>query len=184
MSKGEVGQVLKDAMRFLRITAARPSEMRKLKWENIHFEQRLIIIPEHKTSETTKVRKPRKFPILGAMEILERRKKAYGHIPYVFTMAGKPWSMDIFGQRVKRARKRAGLDGKDQNGERLSAYHLRHARISEALYGDKLDLPTVQQMAGHDKLETTARYLHRSDDDYVQDVEQGRKRGEKKGMAD
>src|SRR5579872_613409 len=179
MSKEDVGQTLKDALQLMRATAMRPAVVRELRWDQVFLDWRLIIIVNHKTSDTAEIRKSWKIVLLDKeMEILQRRQKARGSSPYVFTMDGKPWTADAWRNRVARARERAGLGRKDVNGEQICSYHLRHSRISEALYDDKLDLPTVQKIANHSQLATTSLYLHRADVDYVRDVEQGRKRGE------
>src|SRR5262249_34693878 len=106
-------QMMRDILHVLRFTAMRPGELRKLRWDHIHWDEDLIIIPasEQKTGTTAKHPEDRLIPMLEECKnILLARKEKHGDQKLVFpNIMGKEWTDQLFSQRFARLRERAGL---------------------------------------------------------------------------
>lgn len=179
ISSEDNAQMMRDILYVLRYTAMRPGELRKLRWDYIHLDDELIIIPEHKTTNTAKNPEPRIIPILPEIKpILLDRKEKYGHRERVFPpISGEEWSDQLFSNRFKRLRERAGVDDVDRNGEKLVPYSLRHTRLTEAGVKEKWDRRTLQRFGGHvPGSAITDRYLHPEAEDIKRAALEGRER--------
>jgi integrase len=143
-----------------RLTAARPGELRKLRWSMVKWETHCWVIPptQHKTGNTTRQPKPRIIPMPPLVERLLRFRDARkGSSEFVFTDSdGNQWKPDAISLRFKRLRERAGIVEKD--GETLVLYSNRHTRLTELASG--VAAAVLQAVAGHTNFTTTQRYLH------------------------
>jgi integrase len=189
ISREDNRQLIRDILCVLRFTAMRPGELRKLRWDHIHWHEDLIIIPaaEQKTGTTAKTPQDRIIPILEeGKAILAARKKGHGHEPRVFhNIMGKEWTDQLLSSRFARLRKRAGLDEPDANGEYLVPYSLRHTRLTEAGVQEGWAYPTLQRMAGHTPGSTiTSRYVHPEKEDLLRAARDGEKKRQAADTAD
>lgn len=159
----ENAQTMRDILHIMRYTALRPGEIRKLRWDHLHLDEGFIVIPadEHKTGTTAKNPEDRAVPVLAeGMAVLRARQEKYGHQPRVFAnVYGEEWSDEVFSNRFRRLRKRAGLDKPDRNGERITWYSLRHTRLTEAS-AEGWDFYALMSYAGHTTPSMTKRYVH------------------------
>ena len=62
-----------EVFRFLYLTGCRPGELWNLRWSNIHWQRKLIVLEEHKTRHTQRTPKPRVFSFNDpeAVKVLE-----------------------------------------------------------------------------------------------------------------
>jgi integrase len=182
VTREENAQLMSDILHVLRFTAMRPGELRKLRWDHVHWDEDLIIIPasEQKTNTTAKEPEDRIIPMLDeAKAILLARREKYGHLPRVFpNIMGREWTDQLFSPRLARLRKRAGLDAPDHNGEMLVPYSLRHTRLTEAGTREGWGLFTLMRLAGHTTPQMTKRYVHPGKEDLKRAAREGAKRRE------
>ncbi len=180
ITREENAQLMKDILCILRFTAMRPGELRHLRWDHLHLDDGVIIIPasEQKTGTTASEPQDRIIPILDeAKAILVRRKEKHGHHDRVFpSIMGKEWTDQLFSQRFDRLRKRAGLDGRDHNGERIVPYSLRHTRLTEAGTKEGWAFYNLMAFAGHSTPKMTKRYVHPGKDDLKRAAREGQQR--------
>ncbi len=143
----------------LRLTGCRPKEIRTLTWEMVDLEQRLWVLPKHKTVTTQRRPKPRIIPLPHVVFQLTRwlyERKPEGE-PHVFlNMRGRPYTKNAFVHTMAQARKRAGIELKAD--EQLVLYSVRHTFGTEAT-GKVSDMELAELM-GHTSTETTRRYVH------------------------
>lgn len=153
-----VGEVLRDmecerielpsailAVRLLILTGCRLNEIMTLKWEHVDFADRVLRLPDSKTSA--------KVVHLGqpAIELLQAAGRIKAN-PWVITgtLEGKRLTdLQPFWQRI---RARAGL--KDAR-----IHDLRHTFASTAVAAGQ-GLPMIGKLLGHTQVQTTARYAH------------------------
>lgn len=149
---GTVSPFVIAAFRLLLVTGARLNEIRRLTWRSVDFDNRLLIVEDHKTDETG----PKLIPLnRAALEIL-RATPRDGTNPYVIqgTKPGEPYS-DL--EKPWRAlRKLAGL-------EDVRIHDLRHSFASFGI-GIGVSLPTVGGLLGQGSLQATMIYAHLPDD--------------------
>lgn len=151
----------RDLLWAMRLTAARPEDVRGLTWGMVKWRQNCWVIRRHKTASTQKVKKPRVVPMVEAMETLLRNRQQRLGKPtddkHVFLNdAGQPWDADDLSQWFSRLRERAGITEKD--GENLVLYSNRHTRLTEL--APNINPYLLQQVAGHTTFTMTLRYLH------------------------
>lgn len=140
-------------------TGMRRGELENLEWSDIDFRRRRIVI------QVKPFWKPktgaREIPInYGLLDLLKKRKKARprkAKSNFVFpSKSGMRTGLDLHMKIVETAKK-AGI--KD-----LTRIHdLRHTFASFLVMAG-IDLPTVQKILGHSRIETTMIYAHLSDD--------------------
>lgn len=141
------------ALRLLLLTGARKSEVLKARWENVHIDQRLLIVPLSKSG------KPRYIPLsdeaIGIINSLQRTPDCPwlfpGHAP------GKPLS-DIY-LFWNELRHKLGL-------ENVRIHDLRHS-FASFLVNSGHSLYEVQKLLGHSDPRTTMRYAHMEQDSLV-----------------
>ena len=126
-------------------TGMRKGEILKLKWEDVDFRQRVIIVKDTKNGQW------REIPINGTLGGTLKGIRSLG--PYVFcTEQGK-----AFGNVRKSfhtALKVAGI-------EDFRFHDLRHTFGSQLVMAG-VDLATVKELLGHKSLDMTMRYSHLS----------------------
>ena len=143
----------------LRRTGCRPGEVRTLTWEMVDFENRVWIIPDHKTIDRQEDPRPRIVPLPDCIWKMCRWLRACpdSHDTHVFVNAwGRPYTKDRLVKCMDRVRKRAGIVIKA--GEQLVLYSQRHTYATNA-YGKVGDIALAELM-GHTDVRTTRRYAH------------------------
>ena len=140
-------------------TGLRQGELRALRWRQVRFVDRTVIVVAGMSAgldSTTKSGKWRAVPLAReafvALDELSRREWFTGPDDFVFCgPAGDPIDDSALRRRYNAARDAAGLPA-------LPFHHLRHTFATLAIRG--LDPATVQTLLGHSKITTTERYLH------------------------
>lgn len=120
-----------------------PSEICGLRWEDLHEEDRTILIRDRKDPKK-KLGNHQRVPLLGrCMGIIERQPRD-GEL--IFPMNGKSWS-SIF----PRACEQLGI-------EDLQLYDLRHEAISRLVESGKYSIPEMMLITGHKDPKQLMRY--------------------------
>ncbi len=140
---------------FLRYTGARPGEAGNLEWTDIDLENAVIVLHEHKTSRTQRVKKPRVIPLHPiVLNLLIHIRKRNEPGTYVFLNHRKtPWNRSNLSLRVRRARAIAGI------ADDAKLYGLRHAFGTRAVL-NRLDIKTLAELMGHTSTRMTEHYVH------------------------
>jgi len=142
---------------FYYSTGLRLSEARKLKWEDVSYEEGIIHVRKGKGAKD-------RIVILHK-EMADLLKDYRQSIPaaQVVVFAGKHYKSPISARAVQwafiQARRRAKLP------DWVTAHVLRHSYATTALR-NATDLLTLKELLGHKKLSTTSRYLHLNIDHY------------------
>lgn len=126
-------------------TGMRKGELLGLKWSNVDFPNRLIVV------EGTKSGYLRKIPMNGKLtEILSHVKKE-SHSEYVFSdKKGRPYKS--IRTAFDYALEKAGI-------ENLTLHSLRHT-FGTRLGMAGVDVKTIQELMGHRDIKMTMRYSH------------------------
>jgi integrase len=151
----------RDVLVAMRYTSSRPQDIYSLTWSMVDWDGAMWRLTEHKGRRTARHPKPR---IIGmnddVRQVLLRRREQFGDSGHVFLNAdGRPWKKDALGLRMRRLRKRAGVEP-DERGEQFVLYTNRHTFLTVGG-----DTPTVSQsgltrVAGHTNPVTTEKYVH------------------------
>jgi integrase len=157
--------LFRQVLLFFRLTGIRPGELRRLSWEQVDFDNHIVVIRKHKSRRTAKVKRPRIIHLPSAGENLLRwRLRANGHGERVFLNGdGQPWSYNALRCRMRRLRVRAGI-GPDENGERVVLYTARHTFGSRAAAAGVSDRRLAELM-GHTDPKMTQKYIHLANPD-------------------
>jgi len=137
-------------------TAARPGELRKLRWQDVNFERRVIILWTRKRKGGRKESRP--IPLGDTLhEILSRRWReriAGQEFVFINPLSGKPWERNDrpFKFMMERLCERAGV-------ERYTIYALRHYVAQRIMDSGKASPFDTQRLLGHQRLSTTDIYL-------------------------
>ena len=166
ITRGEFASLLRHSdrnfQRFLlalRWTGCRPGELRSLIWEWVDLEQKLWIIPEHKTITRQREPEPRRIPVRPKILRICRRLASEPHLPsdHVFlNKRGKPYTKDCLVRKMARLRDRADIGTK--GGERIVLYSNRHTFGTDNA-GKVSDIELAEVM-GHTDTRMTRRYVH------------------------
>jgi integrase len=152
----------------LRLTGARPCELRDLRWREVHLDVRVgglgegsgfIILAEHKTVARMKHPRPRIIPLPPPVRKMLRvlARAPHGPDDCVFRNAdNNPWTRTALHSRMRRLRQRTGL--KQKGGESIVLYSTRHS-FATANVGRISDIE-LADLLGHTDLGTTRRYTH------------------------
>lgn len=164
--------------RYLRIakeTAARPGELRELRWASVRLDERVILLTSFKAKDKRrdgmKVRRIPLTPLAVSLlaEIYAERPNL-GPDDCVFVgKAGKPWGANALRCQMRTARERAGLN--TEGRERVVCYTLRHTRATD-LTRKRVDSNTLAEIMGHTTTQMTRRYQHLSADDLNSVIDQ------------
>lgn len=158
---GKLGQALDDArgsgdispysaaaIRLLLLTGARLSEILTLKWDYIHLDRGLILLPDSKTGA-----KPITLNDAATQVLMDIPRQASNPHVIIGTVKGahlvnlqKPW---------RRVRAAAGLND-------VRIHDLRHSFASVAASAGG-SLLLIGKLLGHSQAQTTARYAHLAD---------------------
>jgi len=140
--------------RLLLFTGCRLNEILTLKWEEVDFEQRLLLLPDSKTGKRRVVLSAPALQLLKEADRVEGnpyvlpapRKNARGEYVHI-TNPAKAW------EKVRTA---AGL-------KEVHVHDLRHTFASVGA-GRNLGLPMIGALLGHTQPATTQRYAHLATD--------------------
>jgi len=145
-------------------TGMRRSELFNLKWEDIDFNNNIIIVKDSKNNESRLI--PMNDTVCKTLKTLYHPENIF-----VFhTPKGTPYKDVSVG--FKGALKRAGI-------ENFRFHDLRHTFASRLAMGGR-NLQTIQQLLGHKTIKMTVRYSHLSQSylrDAVNTLEKGLKYG-------
>ncbi|TDI89741.1 MAG: site-specific integrase [Candidatus Dadabacteria bacterium] len=131
------------------LTGMRRSEITRLRWQDMDFEDKTIYVAETKNEE------PRTIPMSEALfdSLLEMKKDAIGE--YVFTTPdGKPYtSLSAWKRAWSTALRKSGI-------EKGRFHDFRHTFISNLIVNEKEDFATVMALSGHKDISMLKRYSH------------------------
>lgn len=131
-------------------TLCRPGEIARLKWEHIHWDQDVAIIPDHKTKRTGK---PKIIPLIPKMQLLLRWLQRSVDSEFCFVNSrGKPWTINAIDQRMSHIKERSGLQD-------VVPYTIRHRAATNSILRTG-DLKMTSLLMGHTSTKTTERYTH------------------------
>jgi integrase len=150
---GEVSDIRAAAIRVLAFTGARRSEICELRWSEIDFERRVLVLPPERTKMGNKTG-GRRIPInQNVVAILKKLKRTSD---YAFPKRDDPTS-PICGLQAAWVRlcKRAELG-------HLRIHDLRHTFASLALDNGE-NIAAISAVLGHSTIQMTQRYLHIQD---------------------
>ncbi len=157
--------------RYLRLaneTAARPGELRELRWLSVRLEERVILLTNFKAKDKRKDgMKVRRIPLtpLAVLLLAELRAQRPDDGPdgFVFVgRGGKPLGPNALRCSMRTARRKAGLN--TEGRERVVCYTLRHTRATD-LTRKRVDSNTLAEIMGHTTTQMTRRYQHLSAND-------------------
>lgn len=145
-ANGKINIYAAFAIRLLIVTGARFKEILTLQWPNIHWEHRVLQLPDSKTGF--------KYIFLNdyALAIL-RSIPRLANNPYV--IAGKKEGRHFVGLTKCWYGLRAAADLHD-----VRIHDLRHSFASFAITLGGSNIPVLGRVLGHSNPETTARYTH------------------------
>ena len=159
-SKEELGLILKSETSplyraiwaFLANTGLRKGELEHLEWDDIDFDNRLIMV-RPKEHWQTKTKASRNVPMNDTVyRILAERKNHKNRNKLVFVSpCGTPFRPDDLYGRFKPLLKRLKIEG--------NVHSLRHTFASHLVMSG-VDLATVGQLLGHKDISTTMIYAH------------------------
>jgi integrase len=147
------GRRYRETLLIMKLTGARPSEIRDLAWPDIDLDRGVILLGQHKTAGKTG--KPRVIPLtnrlVGLLVAIGRRDGTDG---VVFrTVHGGPWHRNSLALKTMRLRRALGLP------EDLSPYTVRH-RFGTQGVKKGVDLKTLATVMGHSRVTTLEHYVH------------------------
>ena len=135
-------------------TGMRHSEILRVRWVDIDFDQRRIHLAQAKAGQ-------REQPITGALADLlkKEREQRIDQQGYIFAATLKDGTQ---GHRRTMARQfeRAVIRGK-LDPRRVTPHVMRHTAITQLVKAG-VDLPTIQRISGHKTLAMVMRYVHLS----------------------
>lgn len=143
------------AVRFIYLTGARPSEVRKLQWIHLDLERGVILLPDHKARKLQKEPLDRLFIVTKEIaDILTCIREQGGSKDFIFVSStGRPWHRNSLGQALRRIRDKVNLP------KEATLYGLRHRFGTQAILKG-VDLKTLAGLMGHSRTTTTEHYVH------------------------
>lgn len=148
-------QLHRDLFVVAAYTGMRAGELQNLKWSNIDFNNKLVII-RNNADFRTKTRKDRAIPMNEIVyEVLTRRHQEFSHeFEYVFfNSEGGKLTHETTSKPLKRAVLKAGLD------RSLHFHSLRHTFATWATQSG-VPLHFVSKLLGHSTTRMTEKYSH------------------------
>ena len=143
-------------------TGMRHSEIIRVRWDEIDFENRRIYIGKAKAGQ-----REQPMPTSLAEKLKAERNQRTDQEGWLFPTNRKDAKephRSTMAEQFRRAVERAKLDPK-----KVTPHVLRHTAIT-ALVKAGVDLPTIQKVSGHKTLATVLRHTHISDDHIDQSV--------------
>jgi len=131
------------------LSGMRRSEIAKLKWNEVDFEDCYIHVIETKNNEMRSI--PISESLLSTLQELKKNSKS----DYVFTThEGKPYThVTVWKRAWYTALRRSGI------GE-CRFHDLRHTFVSNLIVSEKEDFATVMELSGHKDISMLKRYSH------------------------
>jgi len=131
------------------MTGMRRSEIARLQWSDVDFQDRTIYIAESKNDE------PRTIPIAEALFSVLRDLRSNSESEFVFTThEGKPYtSRSSWKSTWTTTLKKSGI-------EKGRFHDLRHTFVSNLIVNEKEDFATVMALSGHKDISMLKRYSH------------------------
>ncbi len=135
------------------MTGMRRSEISRLKWKDVDFEDGTIYVAETKNDE------PRIIPMSQALLNTLVNIKDTAASEFVFTTPeGKPYtSLSAWKRAWSTALKKSGI-------EKGRFHDLRHTFVSNLIVNEKEDFATVMALSGHKDISMLKRYSHTQDE--------------------
>jgi integrase len=139
---------------FLKFTGCRPGEAASMRWEDVDFDQRAVVLKEHKTARKTG--RPRIIPLVPTVVKLlcwiRARRKALIQ-DHVFTNGrGNALSRGWLSLKMQRLRRRLGL------AKGVTLYGLRH-RYGLMGIRNGVNLKLLSLCMGHVRTQMTEHYI-------------------------
>ena len=153
LSTSSPGSLRTSAMIYLGYTLGlRPKEISLIRLDDISFSQREITIPDRKSNNPIKLPLPEVTIKAIAVYIVGARPETNERALFLtFRVPYKPISPGSVSQDIRTAMRKANLPS--------SAYWLRHTYAQNLLQAGA-SIFEIKQMMGHDKIQTTQRYIH------------------------
>ena len=131
------------------MTGMRRSEIARLKWQDVDFNDRTLYVSETKNDE------PRTMPMSDALFDKLQEMKQDSTSEFVFTtQEGQPYtSISAWKRAWSTALKRSGI-------EKGRFHDLRHTFVSNLIVNEKEDFATVMALSGHKDISMLKRYSH------------------------
>jgi integrase len=140
------------AIRLLIVTGARSGEIVGMRWSDIDWDRRLLVLREHKTDNTGIKALPLNAIALDILREIPRDPEN----PYVITGLRQNAPLVNLQKPWRRIRKRAGLDD-------VRIHDLRHSFASFGVTSGA-SLPVIGGLLGHRSMSATSTYAHLSQD--------------------
>ncbi|WP_018309368.1 site-specific integrase [Cupriavidus sp. UYPR2.512] len=152
---------------FLRVcltTAARKSEVLKLRWQDIDLDRSVAMLPKTKNDS------PRALPLVSDVKaaLIEAKKVRPLSSDYLFFDPRHPERPKNIDMLWKAVRKRAGLwQDRDDPLDQVVLHTTRHTVATKLIRVEK-NIAKVQAVTGHKTLAMLNRYTHLDTDDAVE----------------
>ncbi|QJW95420.1 tyrosine-type recombinase/integrase [Frigoriglobus tundricola] len=147
------GDPLRNILRALYLTGARPKEARDLTWEQVKEDR--WVLPEHKTAKKTG--KARVIFLNEEMRALMTALRGNGHTHVFLNTEGQPWTMNALRLQVWRIKKKLNL------ADDVCSYLCRHGFGTRAILAG-VDGPTLAELMGHTSQDMISKvYVHLAD---------------------
>ncbi|MCH7963152.1 MAG: site-specific integrase [Bacteroidetes bacterium] len=155
-------QDLKDLITFAVNTGCRQMELLTAEWNQVNFEQSLLILDNH--NHVTKSKKIRSIPLnKTAVEVLLRRKELNSYNQNIFIHKGRALIPKRVQNNFRIYIKVAGLNPK------LNFHSLRHT-FASWLVQMGVSIYEVSKLLGHSNIKTTEIYSHLRTEDLMKSV--------------
>ena len=157
----EANGYMKNFIRFMYATGARPGEIIALQWDDVDFERKIIKIYKtrmrDKEGDTKTLASTREVDLLPqAEEALNDQKLITGEEGYIFVNSSKNpfYSHDIIGVNFQKLLTKCGVQAR-------VLYNLRHTFASQ-LISKGADIVWVSKMLGHKDVSITLKVYTKS----------------------
>jgi len=164
-------------IRMLAQTGMRAHEIANLPLENVDRDNRIIEVIDEKTDDKRKVAYQPSLSFLLTEWIDGGYRDVFGTAndsPYLFVSRKSPkMDSNLVNDVVVQAAKNAGIqeilytDARGNNRYKITAHQLRHTMAVQALK-EGINIRYLQELLGHDKLETTEVYLDEVGDEALE----------------
>lgn len=154
-------------VRLCLTSAARKSEVLKLRWADVNLDESVAILP------TTKNGRPRALPLVQDVRaaLTEAKKVKPLHSDYVFFDPKKPTQPKNIDSVWRTCRVKAGLlNDRDDPLDRVVLHTTRHTAVTKMLKGGA-NLAQAAAVSGHQTLAMLKRYEHLAAADSVEIAE-------------
>jgi integrase len=148
----------------------RPEEVRRMRWEHIHWDRNVLLVPDGKSQQarrwigiTDRMRQRLKW--IAERNAAEAEKKKQDDSPWVFPSDGKDGHREnttkVWGQTLLEVEKAAKQRKLGALPDGLVLYSARHTFATNFLAAGG-DIAKLSALLGHASIATTQKYLHPS----------------------